>query len=359
MVLASPPLVNIEVVCGGGLLGIRGPTAASDCAHVFRAVKEEALLPAEGQNIAVGDISNVSFSPVGLLSPEGLAVCRDGPLECALYSLTLCAQHLGTSPGHAAIDPPWPHGVASWLNLPTNYFKDLTVLQGADNLYLDYYQPYATEAGYDWGYLTSCARTADSAAKLAAAFRRSAALGAKVDAAGATGAMVVVGGVSLASWAETGAIREAICKAYTGPPPAACQSGGIGGGGSDDSDGSDGSNGSDGSHSGQVAGAAAGAGNGAGAATVDVELLCTGGGAVLHSFCSEFIAEMQTGVVPWLGKKAVNFTLVPAGGILQVRGESEKRGETRRPEKGADSNKPGKCETSFLFAASGSIPRAL
>jgi hypothetical protein len=299
-VIALPPLVQVEIVCGGGLLGLRSPTSSAlDCKTAFEAVKREALLPFDTSGgaaaVAVGSIVNITFQPVGLMSTEAVPFCRDGGLECALYSLSLCAQELGLSPGHAATEP-WPKDLPTWLDLPLFYWKGLTELKGSDNLYLDFYQKYATDAGYDWGYLTSCARSPHTAELLGAAFRRSAELGAVISGQGATNASVFVDGKAVPGWATTKALRSAICAAYTGTPIEACKS----------------------ATDRQPVAEHPQPLRDSSAASAEVVLLCTGGLDMLHSFCARFIDEMQSDVLPIVGASSINFTLIPAGGLQIV-----------------------------------------
>lgn len=98
---AAVDTVAVEVVCGGGFAGLRAPAAASsDCSTALLVAKQEALLPVDtskgSASVGLGTYVNISLVPIGFVDPgTGVPYCQDGRLECALYSLALCAQQQG------------------------------------------------------------------------------------------------------------------------------------------------------------------------------------------------------------------------------------------------------------------------
>jgi hypothetical protein len=303
---ALPPPISVDVVCGGGLPALLKPSdgSASDCATVWRSVRTDIAEAQGGTQDTLAPYTNVTFSPLGYLdATSGVAYCRDGSLECLLYSLVLCAQAMGTSPASSDADVP------SWMSLPAALFSNLPELEFSDNIYLDFIYEHTQETGYDWGYLTSCARSPATLRSLAAAFARSKELGLDPAPDGDANATVYVAGIHISDWNIPGTIAAAVCAAWPVniTPPMACSSG-----------------------------ARTGASSKANpsllttqsllsihrpesvdTSTVNVELYCGGSLDAVSAYCAPFISDLYRSVIPTLGS-AVNFTLIPSGVVRSV-----------------------------------------
>eukprot|EP01047_Picozoa_sp_COSAG01_P029658 COSAG01_NODE_2041_length_8568_cov_5.033180_5_plen_417_part_00 len=302
------PLVPVEVVCGGGIAAMRGSQQPYEgCMGAFTALRDSIQL-------GLGDYVNVSFVPVGFVDgASGVGYCRDGDLECNIYSVILCGQQLGTSPAITyVIDPGGTH---TWLNLPVKILKDMTILAKSNNLYLSYWYGVGKAVGYDWENLLSCARSEQTLQMLTGAMRRSAELGLSPAADGGGKAAVFVGGQAVEDWHVAGSINKAICSAYAGAhPPAVCQQQPI-----------DAPPRLPASPPTATAKSPAARLDRPRGGPITVEVYCTGTLKKLHDECARAMSDIRLHVFPVLGDyadssglRAINASLVPAGVLGQV-----------------------------------------
>ena len=168
------------------------------------------------------DIVDISIVPIGFVDKATQQpVCLDGRTECQIYAATLCGMMMGISPGHPAMeDGEWPHDVASPLDMPLDLFGDLVAMGAGGNAYNSYYFKACQDAGFDDGYITSCARSPATIDKLTAGFQRAIELGKSPAPSGDTRASLFVDGKEVTGWHAKGTLCGAVCSAYTGTPPA-------------------------------------------------------------------------------------------------------------------------------------------
>lgn len=252
-----------------------------------------------------------------------LPVCVDGLAECQIYSASLCGLMMGLSPAHGATAA-WPDGNPTTLDLPIKLFADLVSMGPGGNAYNSYYYSACGEVGFDYGYLTSCARSPATLPKLAAKFKRAAALGMMPASTGDAAASIFVDGVQVKDWQTRGALCGAVCNAYAGTAPeevcSHCATG---------------ANATDGAGAGAEAPevkhgprpvatrrsslVAVTNASTAAATEVKIALYCTGDMLTLHSVCAQLIIEAERDVLP-LFNGEVEVEVIPSGSIAELPG---------------------------------------